>query len=799
VIETSQIDTDVSRELCSLLQLRPAEVRVERTAVLTTTPSVWAQALQTESLQIFDLSLSLGTRTAPTTMQADPTGSRTLAAAVVSYEPQAAIVDFTIPFGLRFPPTAVLSDSQFSLLGMVPDNLRDLGSNPIAVQQLLLAWAASLSSVRAISTLTPSALTTDPDDDWLRQYLSSRLQLCAVVELPSDLLRPLTSAPASLLYFGGSRKDAYFDNLSSRGDLVGMESRPWYRSLNEWLTGPKFAITVDRGFVAAAEPGHLDEEDAMLPIRERAEPPTIREANVSYAVQREGAHAWSPEVDDAEIVRMDEKVRKLGASSTIGELCEIVVGVSKPRLVAQAEPGIALVEPRNFKDGTLDVDGAARVEVGSASAEARVRVRDILLSLDRKDGFAVALNRYNGPAILSDGVVAIRCRSEKVSPEYLFEYLRSSRARNLLAARAGSSMLSIEALCNMPVPVIPHERLKELDELQRAERDLRQKADELQAERRNLFDVDNEKDFTNHLDALRRRGKVLSVSMKSLESLDHQIAVTYPFPIAYGYRLLESSSDPRDQYKEQFRIAENMLAFLGSICLALLHPEDRHTAHIDPGRGMTIGKWRDIITLNSPVLWTYRDDPLALAISRLNIGSKKKGFGGDIEEIVEARNEWAHMRDSSLVEDLIVACSKRQESLKRCMDSLGFLADYPIRRIEDDSRPHAGEWHFRCAAYQGDHPGLQKETVVFRSELPDGNLKRDLFLDLGNERWISLYPFISVESCQKCKWRETYYVDRWDAEKESADIKSFERGHMETRKDPAAALKHWTPREEGVE
>jgi hypothetical protein len=400
VIETSQIDTDVSRELCSLLQLRPAEVRVERTAVLTTTPNVWAQALQTESLQIFDLSLSLGTRTAPTTMQADPTGSRTLAATVVSYEPQAAIVDFTIPFGLRFPPTAVLSDPQFSLLGMVPDNLRDLGSNPIAVQQLLLAWVASLSSVRAISTLTPSALTTDPDDDWLRQYLSSRLQLCAVVELPSDLLRPLTSAPASLLYFGGSRKDAYFDNLSSRGDLVEMESRPWYRSLDQWLMGPKptaatsaedaSAITVDRGFVAAAEPGHVDEEDAVLPMHERAEPPTIREAAASYVLQREDSHAWSPAVNDAEIVRMDEKVRKLGASSTIGELCEIVVGVSKPRLVAQAEPGIALVEPRNFKDGTLDVDGAARVEVGSASAEARVRVRDILLSLDRKDGFAVA-------------------------------------------------------------------------------------------------------------------------------------------------------------------------------------------------------------------------------------------------------------------------------------------------------------------------------------------------------------------------------------------------------------------------
>jgi len=48
------------------------------------------------------------------------------------------------------------------------------------------------------------------------------------------------------------------------------------------------------------------------------------------------------------------------------------------------------------------------------------------------------------------------------------------------------------------------------------------------------------------------------------------ISDSYPLPIAYSWSLLAGLWDPRDRYREQLRHAENMLAFVGSVSIALL-------------------------------------------------------------------------------------------------------------------------------------------------------------------------------------------------------------------------------------
>jgi hypothetical protein len=48
------------------------------------------------------------------------------------------------------------------------------------------------------------------------------------------------------------------------------------------------------------------------------------------------------------------------------------------------------------------------------------------------------------------------------------------------------------------------------------------------------------------------------------------------------------------------------------------------------------------------------------------------------------------------------------------------------------------------------------------------------------ERWIPLYPFVSVHYCPHCNARETYFVDAWQGPgEEEANLRSFERGHEE--------------------
>ncbi len=77
--------------------------------------------------------------------------------------------------------------------------------------------------------------------------------------------------------------------------------------------------------------------------------------------------------------------------------------------------------------------------------------------------------------------------------------------------------------------------------------------------------------------------------------------------------------------------------------------------------------------------------------------------------------------------------------------------------------------------YIGDHPGMTQE----RTEYPDPLTKNDLYVQLRQDRRVSLDPYLTVQNCPSCKTRETYFIDRWRGKGEVAHLKSFERGHVE--------------------
>jgi hypothetical protein len=95
------------------------------------------------------------------------------------------------------------------------------------------------------------------------------------------------------------------------------------------------------------------------------------------------------------------------------------------------------------------------------------------------------------------------------------------------------------------------------------------------------------------------------------------ISESYPLPIAYSWSLLAGLWDTRDRYREQLRHAENMLAFLGSVSLALLEEQDYEETNIDLRKawrgGISFGAWKLIVQLSTKVL-RYKDHPLASAI-----------------------------------------------------------------------------------------------------------------------------------------------------------------------------------------
>jgi hypothetical protein len=53
---------------------------------------------------------------------------------------------------------------------------------------------------------------------------------------------------------------------------------------------------------------------------------------------------------------------------------------------------------------------------------------------------------------------------------------------------------------------------------------------------------------------------------------------------------------------------------------------------------------------------------------------------------------------------------------------------------------------------------------------------------------VPLYPFIVASNCPTCRYRETYFLDRWNDRKGITLMKSFERGHAEERRDVSDCL-----------
>jgi len=91
------------------------------------------------------------------------------------------------------------------------------------------------------------------------------------------------------------------------------------------------------------------------------------------------------------------------------------------------------------------------------------------------------------------------------------------------------------------------------------------------------------------------------------------------------------------------------------------------------------------------------------------------------------------------------------------MEALSFFTQYPIRLVQDFSvHRRNNDFILKCLRLEGDGPGFPQERVSFPKALPRG----DLMLDLGDENWVQLYPFVM----------------------------SFERGHTEERRDISDAL-----------
>lgn len=376
--------------------------------------------------------------------------------------------------------------------------------------------------------------------------------------------------------------------------------------------------------------------------------------------------------------------------------------------------------------------------------------------------------------------------------KYIIEFFRSEKGQEILTQNIinmGAALsLRISDLRRMKLPVPCNRVLELLGTLHLVEEKFSERLERAKNIRTDLFNLDDPQKFNSQLETLTTNAHVLSSSLVQSDTLEYQVRNFYPFPIAFAYRGISSIHEISEKYREQLRVAENLLAFLANIGIALCHccgvlALDENKTLTAPslysffGGGISPGDWQSMAYSAGYLLRNVDDYSLVKSFSSLwfkGSGAKASDFTKSTKRLAVLKNDYKHDRGPKISIEFEEASTEVQSLLDLCYEELSFLVKYPMRSIETlDIDWHSNEALFDTLEYVGDHPALPKKQVVYPKPLP----KKKLYLELTKDIWANLYPFISVQVCPSCKTRETYFVDRWDSTGNKVTLKSFERSH----------------------
>jgi hypothetical protein len=658
------------------------------------------------------------------------------------------IVDYTIPWGYRSNRIAKAIEACLPREGLPLKPLE-----PLDVLLLL----ASIPASRLVAFVPAVVLITEKSAP-LRGAVSFRLRLNGVVELPSQVLTPIASIRTAVAVLDATKQSDYtvtFANPASRGDIIDVETQSWFHDFKTALATGKNA-SMFQADVKDDEP-------------------------------------WSSYAH-----RPRQKVEKLlkGFSETLplGDLCDIIAGLRHSREEAKPNRGIQIVRGLDLSSDPISRDQLTWVKSEGALADKlKLSRNDIIIQrIGPQPKSSVVTPELEG-VFASDTVFILRPRSEQTDSGLIAQFLRSFTGQALLQAASMAAFtptLSASALRSLPIPIVSEEISAELARLEETERDLRLRADRLAAMRLNVFDIDSPQDLRDRLDKIRKDARALDASIRLAETLDFQIRNFFPFPLAFAYRTLTGFISPQETYVEQFRVAENLLAFVASIELSLIAGDKERLRTIDIVKawqgGISPGTWRDVSIHAARVLSDYKTD-LAAGVRALWLEKRKGKFREAVDRLISTRNDFHHGRGPKTEEDLAKAVDETSGLFCLVYGDLAFLTEYPIRLVREiDAIRGTTRVILQTLRLAGDHPGLMQEKLEYATPLK----RNDLYIELQSGIWEPLYPFLSVHSCPTCKIRETYFVDAWAGPGKGAKLKSFERGHTIENKDIGEALKH---------
>jgi type I restriction enzyme M protein len=507
-------------------------------------------------------------------------------------------------------------------------------------------------------------------------------------------------------------------------------------------------------------------------------------------------------------VKPDEAELFLGEDTQYIELGKIANVLAGTRIGTVPEGSTPIIQGRDLTSRSLSVD---ELEKKNLPRDLRNPVYsqagDILVQrIGRKPQAYLVEEDLAGILIGSTAYVVRFLEDDRQRARYIVEFLNSDAGQAELTIKSiGGAVVKtqrVTRLRRVRVPIPNQSVIELINDLHQVEQSLVARVDKARHLRGQLFSIKDPGQFNEQLQALSVEAQVLSKSIVHADDLNFQVRNYYPYLLAYAYRALDAYDAQRDSaalYKEQLRVAENLLAFLGSIGLALAAASDAlregGNQSLTPDLlrdswqgGISPGHWQSIGSKTAALL--RGKEQFAASTSYANIwfkgrGSKQSEFGAWTQELVKLKNDFKHDRGPQTINEYAAAVQKLTELLYQCMREMAFFVQHPMRLIEDtDIDWKTGRNLVNTLVYVGDHPGLRQERIRLSRAVPKGKL----YFELKDETLIPLYPLISVQYCEPCKMRESYMVDRWDGPSGRTVLKSFERGHIHDNDTEAKAI-----------
>ena len=658
------------------------------------------------------------------------------------------IIDFSLPFGGE-------GGSFEQLLSQMPGTLsqiRPLQGHVALMTSLLIALKCP--HIQEIITLMPFASILQQPLAPCRDLIRTHIDLAAVVELPISVFQPLASVASAMVVFQKkpARSHTLFYNISESGDLIQVETQPWLLDFRKSLSGD----SPHHGFSAEVKPGT----------------------------------PWTTRYHLPKTYEIPKGLVEFCQLTGLGDLFDVIPGIRFSREIAGGKGGHPVIRGRDVGKAHSRETLERFVIRGEIPDRVRAQKNDLLIQRIGASPSLTIVDEGLAGSVVGDTLFILRPRSESVIVEPIFQMLSSKAGLRLLATISQGvtvPTLSAKGLTELVIPILPLEINQQLAFAAIAEDAIRQRADRLASIRHSLLLADSKEEFEQQIIALKTKTEVFSSSISASEDVNFKIRNFYPYPLAFPYRLLDSHVEPAQKYQDQLRMAENILAFVASVTLALME-------HAPSGAGIDLkavwrggispGDWLLIATKGAGFLNEKKAGGLALALKSLwKQGKKETDFQKSIRELIRAKNDFKHDRGPRISEEFARASVGVADHLKLCMSALEFFVQFPIRLVCDLNIDRGSGIPIidtlRCV---GDHPGFPQEIVRYSNPLP----KNTLFIDIKDGRWVTLFPFMTAYHCLRCQAREIYLIDRW--QDKEATLKSFERGHVEKKEDIAEEL-----------